>query len=65
MANEPHVKGINLQTDRAPVVVGINLQTDKAPVLEGINIQSDLLETGGIEWQIVSATAIKSVSSIQ
>ena len=61
MANEPHIKAINLQTDRSPVIKGINLQTDKTPVLKAINVQTDLV--GG--WVIQSATSVKSATVMQ
>lgn len=28
MANEPHIRAINFQTDAAPAVIAFNLQTD-------------------------------------
>lgn len=60
MANEPHVKGINLESNVAVNVQGINFETDNNGVaLKGLNLET----TSGTQiytssWK--SATSIKS-----
>ena len=64
MANEPHLIGINLETDSAVGINGLNFETDQAVGIFGLNLEGYDGTSTSIITQFNSNISLKSNTTI-
>jgi hypothetical protein len=64
MANEPHIIGINLETDSAVGINALNFETDRPVGVFGLNLEGYDSAGSSVKTQFTSNVSFKSNTSI-